>query len=326
VQPLSNLIFPMHHSSFSTNYGSHSLAPGLPDGFKGPFLPGATNRHISETLGTIVVQELEGEGFKLAYLIFDFFQRITLTGRHWRGFSSFFSHKGNGKFHINGRSKNVREGRYWLVQTDEERWQVELHPNKPFHFFHTWFSSRQTEDIVTAFPKHAAMLLGKKGTLGAIPADTIIRDTVHQILYAQYEQYQLPFYFKAKVSEYLFLILKGVEHPFYKEPNPSERLAIYQARDIILKDLLKHYTMPHLAKLVNLDKTRLQFFFNQEFGVGPLEFLRLARLDKAIELIEQGYNIKTAAPISGYTISGFHTGFKNRFGYTPGSIERRKLD
>lgn len=149
---------------------------------------------------------------------------------------------------------------------------------------------------------------------------------MHKILYASYEPYKLPFYFKAEVSEYLFLLLNGASGGQAEGklvPTEWEKEAVYKVRAFILSDVSQHHTITQLARRFKLKPQHLKTFFKQEFGEGPYGFLLNARLDKIKELMEGGMPMKEAAPLAGYLTTSFITAFKRRFGYPPGAVFRK---
>ena len=79
------------------------------------------------------------------------------------------------------------------------------------------------------------------------------------------------------------------------------------------------WTVPSLARLVNLSPSRFAHLFRQHLGVSPCDYAEGARLQHARDLLELGgTSVAAAARASGFTDPFyFSTRFKKRFGLTP---------
>ena len=313
---------------YSPAHGQLVLVPGLPPDFKGPFLAGSHQHHFSHAFGSIVLQEIATEQFRLESIIFYFLQKVKLTGKIDAGLKSLFLAVGESKQEfLHYRKFLLRESQFVLMQGKEIDWKFELPPSRPTHFFKTSYSSATADEASEAFTSLRGFLKGENpGMIGPVGAHAAIQDAVHQMLHASYTPDQLPFYFKHKVGDYLFHLLdrSTVKESYSLVPTDWEKEAVYKVRDLILTNVLEHIAVAELAKKVKINTFRLKVFFKNEFGVGPYRFLLHARLDKAKELLEGGMPMKVAAPLAGYTTTSFITAFRRRFGYSPGVIQRKK--
>lgn len=315
--------------SFFTSPGAvhFPFTPGLPQGFKGPFLAGSQSYHYAGTLGSIVVQELAAEQFSLQFCVFHFLKKTTLSQILPQGLHSFFLHGGKVEWR-QPKKRSVREGQFLLVSGTSLSWSIELNREKSVALFLASFRESMVQELAAVFQDTGSQLRAKAGPVldGPHTASPGIRDTVHQLLYAGYEPYLLPFYFRAKVSEYLFLLLHKASHVVEEQgfiPSEWEKEVVFRVRDAILADLQQHHSIPTLARRFKINPLRLKVFFKQEFGVGPYAFLLNARLDRVKALMEQGMPMKNAAPMAGYRITSFITAFKRRYGYPPGALFRK---
>lgn len=124
----------------------------------------------------------------------------------------------------------------------------------------------------------------------------------------------------------MFLLLDQAAQPDVNKlmPSPLETEAVYRVCDLILKDILKHYTIDELAKKAKINSTRLKVFFKREFGVGPYRYLLNARLGKVKQLLDEGMPMKVAAPLAGYRMTNFITAIKKIYGAPPGKMKGKK--
>ena len=87
-------------------------------------------------------------------------------------------------------------------------------------------------------------------------------------------------------------------------------------------DLRHPWTITELAEQAGLTRTSFHAKFFRAFGVGPMDYLRIRRLEAAREaLLYQGISVTDAAFQAGYTNpANFATAFRRRFGVAPSSL------
>ena len=100
----------------------------------------------------------------------------------------------------------------------------------------------------------------------------------------------------------------------------------YRIRKVL--EALEHNpakSVPDLASLVNLSRSRLGHLFKLQMGVDLSHFLANQRLEKGAELLQRTeLSIKQIAVIVGYHhASSFGRGFQNKFGLTPAEFRRK---
>jgi AraC-like DNA-binding protein len=311
----------------SSSHGPLQLHPGLPGGFKGPFLAGSEAFHFSKDYGSLVLQKVTTEEFSLQLLLIHFLQKVRISTSLLSGFHSIFSAKGH-TWHefLDHKKVHLRESQFFFLQEKEVEWKIELHPKVPLQLVQLSYGEEASKELATAFPSWEPFLLGRqRGIKGPYSSHGTIRDAVHKILHADYEPERLPLYFKNRVGDYMFELLEQATEKEREKPVATawEQRAVQKVREMILENILEHHSITELAKKARIDQYRLKIFFKKEFGVGPYEFLLHTRLDKAKELIEGGMPMKQAAPLAGYRTTSFITAFKRRFGYSPGKIQRK---
>jgi AraC-like DNA-binding protein len=286
-------------SFYSPHRGELSFLPGLPSHFLGPFLPGSSFYFESVNLGTIVVQQIKDEDFSMQYYSFLLSERITLSAKGEGGFQAFYFHNGGSRsLKVNRSKTRMREAQFLLFHSEPFEWKLEIPKGKPLHLLSTVCRPGLAAELAAYFPG-LDVLFHPGSVMGPVAADANIRDTVHRLLHAEYEPSRLPFYFQNKAREYLFLLLDRAAIKAKRIPlvqaSAWEEEAMYKIRELILADILQHYSVKELAQRFKLTEFRCKYFFKQEFGVGPYEFLLNARIDRARELLEAGEEMKNAA-------------------------------
>lgn len=94
-----------------------------------------------------------------------------------------------------------------------------------------------------------------------------------------------------------------------------------RAKELMDKDLSKHFTIPEIAKHVNFSTTKLKTAFKKQFGMGLYKYHQEQRLEKGKSLLETSEKtLKEISRILGYKYrENFNTSFKKKFGKPPGS-------
>jgi AraC family transcriptional activator of pyochelin receptor len=311
---------------------SIALRPSLPPHYRGVVLPGSTRFSFREAFGEVILQEFRAAQYAVSYYIFYFTEKITLLAREENfPFQSLVALKSPASLHIAGAAKlHLRESQHaFFSDTSGERKFV-FEKDKEYHLFCAGYAQELAGQILPLFPPLQSSGRKKNFSLLLRPGRTIcveMLDIIHNLLHCPFEGDLQQLYFENKVREYLFLVLaKSNPEPEYAiRLSPSETTALYQAREIILADIEKHYTIGELARQVHLNEFKLKAGFRQLFGTGIFECLLEARMQKARSLLlETDQPIKQIASMTGYRrVTSFITAFRRHFGYTPGSVRRK---
>lgn len=98
-----------------------------------------------------------------------------------------------------------------------------------------------------------------------------------------------------------------------------------KARYIILEDLSVYDTIEGIASKIGISKKELQHAFKKRFGLTMGKFSKEERMKHAHYLLETTDQILLSiAMAAGYNDTGnFSIAFKNHFGYSPGSVQKR---
>lgn len=152
---------------------------------------------------------------------------------------------------------------------------------------------------------------------------------IDEILYCTYPALIRKKYLGYKVKEILILALQKIVHPpAQKAVYLSERIAsrIYEAREILSKDLSSNHTPAELSARVGLSIYNLKKGFRAIYGLTVTDFLHEARMQKArLLLSETDLPVSRIAAATGYSHPfAFSSAFKKYFGYTPSLVQKSR--
>lgn len=99
---------------------------------------------------------------------------------------------------------------------------------------------------------------------------------------------------------------------------------LLKAKDFMLQNMGQPLSLAYIATHVGLSESKLQTSFKTYFNQSPYRFLLEARMLKAWELLQSGYQVAQTAYAVGYEHpSNFSAAFRQFFGQTPKSIASR---
>lgn len=109
----------------------------------------------------------------------------------------------------------------------------------------------------------------------------------------------------------------------------TDRELVRKIVDIITSDLSMHYSIPDLAEMVWVNRSKLQRLFMMAYGKGPYEYLSDLRLEKAQDLLLAGVSLKQISVKIGFSgelsEANFIRFFKKKTGFTPGSWKKSQI-
>lgn len=99
-----------------------------------------------------------------------------------------------------------------------------------------------------------------------------------------------------------------------------------KARELIDKDVSRHFTILEIARQVGLSESKLTRGFKLLYKMGLFEFLKNARLEKGKYLIENtDKSMKEISKSLGYKYrNSFSLAFKKKFGIAPRSWRKKQ--
>ncbi|MBX3240459.1 MAG: helix-turn-helix transcriptional regulator [Chitinophagaceae bacterium] len=300
----------------------------LPADFAGSRLPGGRVFTATGDFGSICMQIYSGRNFSFGYIVASSRQQFSIRVQpHHGGICMFGSLLEDASFFINGM-KVVQKERQWSLFRGIPEMKMDVEAGSFPRLFSVWCSDRFCGELLCYFPELYTAI--ERTSAGNMVPDSIIHmdhtaaELVQQVLRCQYpSQWRIPFY-RYRAADILFKYLadKSLFNPLDAPYTPEECDKVYTAERIITEDISAHYIIPELAKKAGMNDQRFKTVFKMVFGMGPYEYLREKRLQKAIELLDRGEMVKYAAIETGWRPEDLINAYKARFGTTPGKRKR----
>jgi AraC family transcriptional regulator, transcriptional activator of the genes for pyochelin and ferripyochelin receptors len=219
-----------------------------------------------------------------------------------------------------GEEEDDEEEMEWEGSVGKRLLKVDMHLN--LDLLRTFATQ-----ISTDFPKKLQGLLDrtKQGTYEEIGKLTLsMKSALQQIIHCPFQGMMRQMYLEAKCLELMALKLTQIaelesEHEDWKEVKPNQIDQIYQAREILVRDLGHPPSLLDLARQVGLNDCDLKRGFRQIFNTTVFGYLHACRMTEAKRLLEmQNLNINDVARAIGYkSRSTFSAAFKKKFGVSP---------
>lgn len=310
------------------SHGSTSWKNELPSDFAGSRLPGGRVFTATGDTGSICIQLYNGRGFSFGYTVINGKYPITVQIKpHYEGLWLVGALVGDDTFMYNGSRLQLLQGEWALFRGIPEL-LVDGMENAGSQLFSVWFSRAFYAALSSYFPTlHNEIHHTAGGSLipnGTVNMDHAARELVAQVLRCKYPAQWRPPFYKYRAADILFKYFtdKSLFSPHNAAYTQTERDKVYVAERIITEDIAAHFIIPELAKKAGMNEYRFKAVFKMIFGMGPFEYLREKRLQKAIELLDRGESVKYAAIETGWRPEDLINAYKARFGVTPG--KRRK--
>lgn len=123
------------------------------------------------------------------------------------------------------------------------------------------------------------------------------------------------------LAQHRHLLEEVRERPLH----PRDDLQLERARDWMLAHLDEPFSLSTLAMAVGLSDYKLKQGFNQRFNTTPGQMLLQMRMEKAHQLLEQGYQVAQAGWQVGYRhANNFSVAFHRYFGRQPSAVVGKK--
>lgn len=157
------------------------------------------------------------------------------------------------------------------------------------------------------------------------PAHVLIRKIFYQIASLYHEEvlgYELAL--KGLFLQVVFLLLqystKQAKNVLPEEGTPADKLK--NVLDYIEIHYAQTISVEELAKICCFSEYHFMRFFKKHMNMTCVEYVNNVRLEKAVELFEQGNTsiLEVSLSVGFHNLSYFHRAFKNKYGMTPRSF------
>lgn len=297
-----------------------------------PAFPGGRVRSFQNEKVNLLIKEIISELFSIRYKIFQFSERQKIESiSDALGVHSRIMLQNNLDLSINSVEKlHQREGTISLFSGQITSCTAILDAGVEYKALDIYAGNELADQLAHFFPE---VQFNTEQVRNVLPFPCFISPALHKIIDAildcPYDEATSHFYFDVKVREYFYLLLKECtptkETKYRFTPFEIDRLVL--AKEILLSDLTKPpLTIKQLAKQAGINEFKLKVGFPQFFKTGVFECFQHARMFKAKQLLlSTNKPIKDICTMAGYPrMTNFITAFKNYFGYTPGSLRRKK--
>lgn len=296
----------------------------VPANFKGIRLPGSRLASATGSFGSICIQEFQSEDFSIRLNVHDLAQQLILVNdhSHGSGFHSRILLKGQVSHQLNRVKWELHPNQFSLIYAEGLR-KKEIYDKNLHISFDTFFSFKWVRDILRLFTAFEKRMTAKPLVFTSW-SDVETLELVQHIIHCKYEKGLRRHFFESRIRDlfFRFLMLSGNDRAEENEPSEKDVKAIYEAEQIINRDITVHISIPELSKKVLLNEFSLKRFFKKIFGMGPYEYLVWQRMKKAKELLAAGLSVKEVAAQTGYRPTGLIVAFSQFYGFTPGSVKK----
>lgn len=125
------------------------------------------------------------------------------------------------------------------------------------------------------------------------------------------------------LAQHRYLLEEVRQRPLH----PRDDRQLEQARDWMLAHLDEPFSLSTLAMEVGLSDYKLKQGFSQRFNTTPGQMLLQMRMEKAHQLLEQGYQVAQAGWQVGYRhANNFSVAFQRYFGRPPSAVVGKKAE
>lgn len=304
----------------------------LPDNFPGVRLPGGKVFTCSSDFGTICIQEyLTGE-YRIRYSFIDAKEHFQYQSNGVeKGLDSLVLLKGSLLQEFSaGQKSALYENQWRLLKAPFHLVSFTPSLHKYVQQITIWFSDKFVDTLLSIFPIVASYISDDDNNIqfpnspGWNDPETL--QFIQSILRCPYDGEWRKDYFDSRVKDLLFKFFVKVssEKEELFEFNAEDIRKVNEAAELILKDVRKHFLIPDLAKKFFMNEYKFKRLFKQVNGLGPYDFLREERLNKAVELLQEGKQVKYAAIETGWRPADLVFAYREKFGTTPGKKGRSK--
>ncbi|GMN11216.1 hypothetical protein MTsPCn9_20790 [Croceitalea sp. MTPC9] len=146
---------------------------------------------------------------------------------------------------------------------------------------------------------------------------------VDNIFNNQYEGKAKMMFFRSQITALLSHFFWQLSTLSTKEIKTKERKKLYEAKEILSKNLDAPPSLTELSRQIGLNTFKLKKDFKELFGVPVFKYLQNERMSTAHDLIRsKSATVQEAAWHVGYdSLSSFSNAFNKKFGFRPSEIK-----
>jgi AraC-like DNA-binding protein len=316
------------------NFGELEFSDALPPSLRLYEIAGARIRAATGPFGHVLIQHFRANGFAI-------FQKSYILNR----FATFTCTDPDPCLQLRlqvSNSMRCQLGMPHAMQFHERGYNISympqlherMHFRKEGHYsvVEIQFNTDTLKDLQPMFPVLSGIMENvhrrQPGLL--IPVNQVatpkMLGIMRDMLFSGYTGEILNTYLAAKARELLVMCLERVMNNPLPDPirmSEKEIERIYEARDTILQNLAKEWTMMELARSIDLTQYKLKSGFLELFGTTVAAYQRDARMEKARLLLQDAsLSLAVIAEKVGYTNpNSFSLAYKNYFGISPAARE-----
>ena len=207
---------------------------------------------------------------------------------------------GKGKLFIDGKTYEIEENKAFLIKPDDFA-KYTADKENPWHYIWIGFMGK----LAKKFDELPSPVIDVKTELFSEMLDVrFLKNTIEEFLTGKlFSYYSLLFDTKEK-ADYVSQVLNYIN-------------AYYPTTDC---------TVTKISEFVNLEKHYLARIFKLKTGKTVKEYITEKRMINAKKLLENGFDVKSAASFSGYNDQfAFSKAFKNYYGVSPINCKKTAL-
>ncbi|MBQ8858506.1 MAG: AraC family transcriptional regulator [Clostridia bacterium] len=206
---------------------------------------------------------------------------------------------GKGTFHARGQEYTVGAGDFFLILPGEVT-TYEADGQDPWEYLWLGFDGEL-----------AAQLQNLQNPVGKLPPDLFV-----ELLAAGNDDFSE---WEGAVEQYIASALHRILAELLAHRTARAHYA-RRAETYIRTRYMQDITIEEIAEALSLDRRYLSRLFKGRYGVTMQEYLVTTRLNRAAELLREGYSVTESATLCGYSdLSNFSKMFHRRFGVSPGT-------